>query len=111
MGFLGQYVESQWGLANFTVPAECACLCAFGPGNSVIGTASHQKKVYLRSDFSELQRTISLAYFTQCKRETANSKSSLFEVDKYSDLKKIVDLMCLSGIFSGLEFSSKIFWT
>ena len=40
MGFLGQYVESQWGLANFTVPAECACLCAFGPGNSVIGTAS-----------------------------------------------------------------------
>ena len=37
MGFLGQYVESQWGLANFTVPAECACICAFGPGNSVIG--------------------------------------------------------------------------
>lgn len=37
MGFLGQYVESQWGLANFTVPAECACICAFGPpANSVI---------------------------------------------------------------------------
>jgi len=36
MGFLGQYVESQWGLANFTVPAECACICAFGSGNSVI---------------------------------------------------------------------------
>jgi len=36
MGFLGQYVESQWGLANFTVAAECACICAFGPGNSVI---------------------------------------------------------------------------
>eukprot|EP00918_Siedleckia_nematoides_P076507 GHVU01167226.1.p1 GENE.GHVU01167226.1~~GHVU01167226.1.p1 ORF type:complete len:349 (+),score=33.92 GHVU01167226.1:17-1063(+) len=36
MGFLGPYVESQWGLANFTVAAECACICAFGPGNSVI---------------------------------------------------------------------------
>ncbi|KAL4239273.1 WD repeat domain phosphoinositide-interacting protein 4 [Mactra antiquata] len=36
MGFLGQYVESQWGLANFTVPAECACVCAFGPSHSVI---------------------------------------------------------------------------
>ncbi|KAK2153074.1 hypothetical protein LSH36_308g01000 [Paralvinella palmiformis] len=36
MGFLGNYVESQWGLANFTVAAECACICAFGPGHSVI---------------------------------------------------------------------------
>ena len=37
MGFLGQYMESQWCLANFTVPAECACACAFGPNQSVIG--------------------------------------------------------------------------
>lgn len=37
MGFLGTYVESQWGLTNFTVAAECACICAFGPGHSVIG--------------------------------------------------------------------------
>lgn len=37
MGFLGTYVESQWGLASFTVAAECACICAFGPGHSVIG--------------------------------------------------------------------------
>ncbi|XP_052762582.1 WD repeat domain phosphoinositide-interacting protein 4-like [Mya arenaria] len=36
MGFLGQYVESQWGLANFTVPAECACVCAFAPNHAVI---------------------------------------------------------------------------
>lgn len=36
MGFLGTYVESQWGLASFTVAAECACICAFGPGHSVI---------------------------------------------------------------------------
>ncbi|XP_071131652.1 WD repeat domain phosphoinositide-interacting protein 4-like [Mytilus galloprovincialis] len=36
MGFLGTYVESQWGLANFTVAAECACICAFGPSHSVI---------------------------------------------------------------------------
>uniref|UniRef100_A0A1B6CCC6 Uncharacterized protein n=1 Tax=Clastoptera arizonana TaxID=38151 RepID=A0A1B6CCC6_9HEMI len=36
MGFLGNYVESQWALANFTVPPECACICAFGSKNSVI---------------------------------------------------------------------------
>lgn len=40
---IGQYVDSQWSLANFTVPAECACICAFGKNtsknvNSVIGT-------------------------------------------------------------------------
>ncbi|XP_067408457.1 WD repeat domain phosphoinositide-interacting protein 4 isoform X6 [Emydura macquarii macquarii] len=27
---IGQYVDSQWSLASFTVPAESACLCAFG---------------------------------------------------------------------------------
>lgn len=32
---LGNYVESQWALANFTVPPECACICAFGTRNSV----------------------------------------------------------------------------
>ena len=37
MGFLGPYVESQWGLASFTVAAECACICAFENGHSVIG--------------------------------------------------------------------------
>jgi len=37
IGFLGQYVESQWGLANFTVAAEQPCICAFGSGSSVVG--------------------------------------------------------------------------
>jgi hypothetical protein len=40
VGFLGQYVESQWGLANFTVPAEVACVCAFGQACSVIGKST-----------------------------------------------------------------------
>lgn len=35
-GILGNYVESQWALANFTVPPECACICAFGSRNTVI---------------------------------------------------------------------------
>lgn len=39
MGFLGNYVESQWALATFTVPPECACVCAFGRRSSVIGNA------------------------------------------------------------------------
>lgn len=37
MGFLGTYVDSQWALANFTVAAECACICAFGSKSTVIG--------------------------------------------------------------------------
>lgn len=37
MGILGNYGESQWALANFTVPPECACVCAFGLRSSVIG--------------------------------------------------------------------------
>lgn len=35
MSFLGTYIESQWALANFTVAAECACVCAFGHNNTV----------------------------------------------------------------------------
>lgn len=35
MSFLGNYIESQWALANFTVQAECACVCAFGCNNTV----------------------------------------------------------------------------
>lgn len=46
---IGQYVDSQWSLASFTVPAECACICAFGKNtsknvNSVIGKEIHQMK-------------------------------------------------------------------
>ncbi|KAF5276239.1 hypothetical protein FQR65_LT04044 [Abscondita terminalis] len=33
---LGNYGDSQWALANFTVPPECACVCAFAPHSSVI---------------------------------------------------------------------------
>lgn len=36
-GVLGNYGDSQWALTNFTVPPECACVCAFGPNSSVIG--------------------------------------------------------------------------
>ncbi|XP_033216939.1 WD repeat domain phosphoinositide-interacting protein 4-like [Belonocnema kinseyi] len=36
MGFLGNYVDSQWALTNFTVPPESPCVCAFGSKNSVI---------------------------------------------------------------------------
>lgn len=37
MSFLGNYIESQWALATFTVAAECACVCAFGTTNTVFG--------------------------------------------------------------------------
>jgi WD40 repeat protein len=35
MGFLGTYGDSQWALTTFTVAAECACICAFGPKSAV----------------------------------------------------------------------------
>nr|CAB3267705.1 WD repeat domain phosphoinositide-interacting protein 4-like [Phallusia mammillata] len=31
-----QYTNSQWSFCHFTVPAECACICAFAKGNSVV---------------------------------------------------------------------------
>jgi len=35
LGVPGAYAGSQWSLASFTVPQECACICAFGAGSSV----------------------------------------------------------------------------
>lgn len=52
MGILGNYGESQWALANFTVLPECACICAFGSNKSVIGNYFHKNykfKLYLVS--------------------------------------------------------------
>ena len=36
VGLANRYTASQWSLANFTVPAECACICAFAGANSVV---------------------------------------------------------------------------
>eukprot|EP00794_Sanderia_malayensis_P012859 gene12859-14184_t len=36
VGLFGQYVESQWGLASFSVAAELPCICAFATSNSVV---------------------------------------------------------------------------
>lgn len=36
VGLNNRYTDSQWSLANFTVPAECACVCAFAGPNSVV---------------------------------------------------------------------------
>lgn len=38
---LGNYGESQWALANFTVPPECACICAFESTSAVIGNIKY----------------------------------------------------------------------
>ena len=54
--FLGTYAESQWGIANFTVPAEVPCVCAFNSQNnaqSVIGNLfSHFQTFFLNALFS-----------------------------------------------------------
>nr|XP_039262466.1 WD repeat domain phosphoinositide-interacting protein 4-like [Styela clava] len=36
VGMSNRYTDSQWSLANFTVPAECACICTFASSNSVV---------------------------------------------------------------------------
>lgn len=53
---IGQYVDSQWSLASFTVPAECACICAFGKNtsknvNSVIGEETQRFKSNLTNNY------------------------------------------------------------
>ncbi|XP_062512610.1 WD repeat domain phosphoinositide-interacting protein 4-like [Corticium candelabrum] len=35
VGFIAPYVDSQWGLAQFSVPPESKCLCGFTAKNSV----------------------------------------------------------------------------
>jgi len=35
MGVPGAYAGSQWSLASFTVPQECACICAFGNATNI----------------------------------------------------------------------------
>jgi len=35
IGVPGAYAGSQWSLASFTVPQECACICAFGTQSAV----------------------------------------------------------------------------
>ena len=38
---VGTYMDSQWGLAQFSVPNETPCLCAFvGDKKSVVGKHS-----------------------------------------------------------------------
>lgn len=38
VGLFGAYGESLWGLAQFTLPTESSCLCAFGADNkSIVG--------------------------------------------------------------------------
>lgn len=34
---MGNYADSQWALASFTLPKTGPCVCAFGPDSSVIG--------------------------------------------------------------------------
>ena len=53
-------MESQWCLANFTVPAECACACAFGPNQSVIGS-------YEGIDMSQVMRRPSFYIYVKIK--------------------------------------------
>lgn len=45
IGVPGAYAGSQWSLANFTVPQEVACICAFGSSSSHHGSESQQQQL------------------------------------------------------------------
>ncbi len=41
---MGSYVESMWGVAQFSLPSETPCICAFvGDKNSVVGKKMDSK--------------------------------------------------------------------
>lgn len=44
IGVPGAYAGSQWSLANFTVPQEVACICAFGSPNVRITDTKNTRK-------------------------------------------------------------------
>ena len=46
MGFLGQYVDSQWAFANFNVNEDCASICAFGSQSTVYGNDVVYLKIF-----------------------------------------------------------------
>ncbi|EEB11512.1 WD repeat domain phosphoinositide-interacting protein, putative [Pediculus humanus corporis] len=73
IGFLGNYIESQWALANFTVPPECACICAFASKNSVIAICidgTFHKYVFNADG--------------NCNRESFDQEEKIFVCKKYS---------------------------
>lgn len=78
-GLLGNYGDSQWALANFTVPPECACVCAFGPNNSVIAIC--------------LDGTFHKYVFNNdgnCNREAFDQYLDICEEDDNRDRKSVV---------------------
>lgn len=56
LGILGNYGDSQWALANFTVPPECACICAFGPNSSVVGKKLNDILIYSKTSHHAFRR-------------------------------------------------------
>jgi len=44
IGVPGAYAGSQWSLANFTVPQEVACICAFGSSNQSSAGETHRNQ-------------------------------------------------------------------
>lgn len=84
MSFLGHYIESQWALANFTVAAECACICAFGFNNTVYGKHSFRLKTIII--------TINFTDFTLCFITTS--------------LNAITSAACVDGTFTKYSFGT-----
>lgn len=59
IGVPGAYAGSQWSLANFTVPQEVACICAFGsPNMKMENPSKNEQNTTRQRNFDQMHGTI-----------------------------------------------------
>ncbi len=103
MSFLGNYIESQWALANFTVPPECACICAFGSNkSSVVGKALYTFPFTLAWTRKEVNRFGEFCFFwIQPSVWTARSTSTfLHQLETVIASPSMCTWMCVRMMIS-----------
>ncbi|XP_063909752.1 WD repeat domain phosphoinositide-interacting protein 4-like isoform X1 [Zophobas morio] len=82
----GKYANSQWALANFTVPQECACICAFTENNSVI-VGKTQKEISAKRNFFVIAACLDGTFHKYVFNQDGNCNRDGFDVflDVYDD--------------------------
>ncbi|MCL4120864.1 UNVERIFIED_CONTAM: hypothetical protein GTU68_041406 [Idotea baltica] len=81
MSFLGGYVESQWALANFTVPPESACVCAFGANSNVYAICYDGSSTNTRSE--------AMASATACPSTSSQTSATIGTCDPERDFRSL----------------------
>ena len=86
---IGKYVENLWSYSSFTIPPECACICAFGEKqNSVIGIYLKVIEVFLK-----IKNLIIIIFSAACVNGTfyrakfgQNNTLQLSDYDNFLDI-------------------------